>query len=224
MHDCRRPIRTRWSSATSRDTAGRRTARPRARARRPPVWLVVATAADGRRPARDGGRPRPASWALPDRRGRDHQPCRPGVHPASPASCCIARRRWLASLPLVLPWLLFPVITQGDQIIDNLSIAWMRIVVHVLLARIFAMPVAVVVFAARCACWHLSARAASARRCAIGAAGRSRCGSRTLFLGALMVVTLVVMIAGASAMLGSRERSSAVDRASAPQRRRRCGC
>ena len=39
-----------------------------------------------------------------------------------------------ASLPLMAPWLLFPVITQGDQIIDNLSINWMRVVVHVLLA------------------------------------------------------------------------------------------
>jgi hypothetical protein len=52
------------------------------------------------------------------------------------------RGRLAASLPLVFPWLLYPVITQGDQIIDNLSITWMRIVVHVLLALIFAMPVA----------------------------------------------------------------------------------
>jgi hypothetical protein len=42
--------------------------------------------------------------------------------------------RLAASLPLTLPWLLFPVITQGDQLIDNLSINWMRFVVHVLLA------------------------------------------------------------------------------------------
>jgi hypothetical protein len=55
--------------------------------------------------------------------------------------------RLAASLPLVVPWLLYPVITQGDQIIDNLSITWMRIIVHVLLAAIFAAPVAVIVMA-----------------------------------------------------------------------------
>jgi hypothetical protein len=33
-----------------------------------------------------------------------------------------SRKRLLLSLPLAIPWLLFPVITQGDQIIDNLSI------------------------------------------------------------------------------------------------------
>ena len=59
------------------------------------------------------------------------------------------RRRLLVSLPLVLPWLLFPVLTQGDQIIDNLSINWMRLVSHVLLAVLFGMPVAIAVAAAR---------------------------------------------------------------------------
>jgi hypothetical protein len=57
--------------------------------------------------------------------------------------------RLAASLPLTLPWLLFPVITQGDQLIDNLSINWMRFIVHVLLAAIFGIPVAVFVTAAR---------------------------------------------------------------------------
>jgi hypothetical protein len=57
--------------------------------------------------------------------------------------------RLAASLPLVVPWLLYPVITQGDQIIDNLSITWMRIIVHVLLAAIFAAPVAVIVMAVK---------------------------------------------------------------------------
>jgi hypothetical protein len=59
------------------------------------------------------------------------------------------RGQLAASMPLVLPWLLYPVITQGDQIIDNLSITWMRIIVHILLALIFAAPVAVIVYAAR---------------------------------------------------------------------------
>ena len=53
-------------------------------------------------------------------------------------------QRLAVSLPLTLPWLLFPVITQGDQLIDNLSINWMRFIVHLLLAAIFGIPVAVV--------------------------------------------------------------------------------
>src|SRR3954470_21558419 len=39
-------------------------------------------------------------------------------------------RRLLVSLPLVFPWVLYPVITQGDEIIDNLSINPMRIICH----------------------------------------------------------------------------------------------
>src|ERR1041384_8125164 len=70
-------------------------------------------------------------------------------------------RRLAVSMPLTLPWLLFPVITQGDQLIDNLSINWMRFIVHVLLAAIFGIPVAVLVTAARYAArtpraWHRS--------------------------------------------------------------------
>ena len=57
--------------------------------------------------------------------------------------------RLYPSLPLVLPWLLYPIVTQGDQIIDNLSINAMRAVCNVLLIAIFAAPVAVVVIAAR---------------------------------------------------------------------------
>jgi hypothetical protein len=59
------------------------------------------------------------------------------------------RQRLFISLPLVLPWLLYPIITQGDQIIDNLSINPMRLICQVLLAAIFAAPVAIVVLAAR---------------------------------------------------------------------------
>ena len=59
------------------------------------------------------------------------------------------RRRLFVSLPLVFPWLLYPVITQGDQLIDNLSMGWMRFVCQVLLAAIFGAPVAVLVLAAR---------------------------------------------------------------------------
>src|SRR5262249_13930858 len=48
------------------------------------------------------------------------------------------QRRLFASLPLIFPWLLYPVITQGDQLIDNMSINTMRVVCDVLLAAIFA--------------------------------------------------------------------------------------
>jgi len=121
--------------------------------------------------------------------------------------------RLLASLPLAGPWLLFPLITQGDQIIDNLSINPMRIITHVLLAAIFATPVGVIVLAAR---WALRARRRTPPspllRLVPGvrllAEGRAREGSAMLaaallaceiwlavaYLGALMVATLIVMI------------------------------
>jgi hypothetical protein len=125
------------------------------------------------------------------------------------------RGQLAASLPLVFPWLLFPVITQGDEIIDNLSINAMRIICHVLLAAIFATPVAVAVLAARSAAGP-SARLQRARWTAFVpglrsiAAGRLREGSAVLatalmtaemwvaveFLGTLMVITLIVMILG----------------------------
>ncbi len=117
-----------------------------------------------------------------------------------------------ASLPMTLPWLLFPVITQGDQLIDNLSINWMRFIVHLLLAAIFGIPVAVVVMAARYACASGPDRApkrwlAVVPGLAQMASGRVREGSAVLaamlfaveawvavrFLGELMVITLVLM-------------------------------
>ena len=99
--------------------------------------------------------------------------------------------RLVASLPLVFPWLLYPVITQGDQIIDNLSIAWMRIIVHVLLAAIFAMPVAVVVYAAR---WMMTLSPLASRNLAIVLLALEIVLAQ-LFLGALMIGTLIALIA-----------------------------
>jgi hypothetical protein len=99
--------------------------------------------------------------------------------------------RLAASLPLVFPWLLYPVITQGDQIIDNLSITWMRIIVHVLLAAIFAMPVAIVVYAARWF-WGLSRGATRNLTVALVVA---EVWLAYQFLGWLMIATLIVMIA-----------------------------
>ncbi len=110
------------------------------------------------------------------------------------------QRRLVASLPLVFPWLLYPVITQGDQIIDHLSITWMRIVVHVLLAAIFAMPVAVIVYAAR---WvrGLSRRGSVNVTMALLVL---EIGLAYAFLGALMIATLLLMIL-VTWFYGSRE-------------------
>ena len=101
------------------------------------------------------------------------------------------RGRLVASMPLVFPWLLYPVITQGDQIIDNLSITWMRIIVHVLLAAIFAMPVAVIVYAAK---WMWKLSGAAARNLTVGLLV-AEFWLAYQYLGALMIGTLVVMIA-----------------------------
>ena len=126
-----------------------------------------------------------------------------------------SKRRLLVSLPLVLPWLLFPVITQGDQIIDNLSITWMRIITHVLLAALFGFPVAVIVMGLRYAIRprplaHTPSWSALVPGLPQLLVGRTREGSALLattllvaemwvavqFLGLLMVITLIVMIWG----------------------------
>lgn len=126
--------------------------------------------------------------------------------------------RLAASLALAIPWLLFPVITQGDQIIDNLSIDWMRAICHVLLAVLFGTPVAIVVLAVR---YAVAPEAGAAARTRSGwlaivpgvrqlAGGRIRQGSALLaamlltlemwvaarFLGLLMIVTLAILVWG----------------------------
>jgi hypothetical protein len=106
--------------------------------------------------------------------------------------------RLFASLPLVFPWLLYPIITQGDQIIDNLSINPMRAICHVLLAAIFATPVAVIVLGARYATGRSSGRPLG-RRAAAGVAAVLMTAEIWLayeYLGLLMILTLAVMIAG----------------------------
>ena len=111
------------------------------------------------------------------------------------------RGRLVASLPLVFPWLLYPVITQGDQLIDHLSITWMRIIVHVLLAAIFGMPVALVVYIAR---WWMQLTPAASRALAIGLL-IAELYLAYRFLGALMIATLLAMIA-LVALFGFRQR------------------
>jgi hypothetical protein len=128
-----------------------------------------------------------------------------------------SQRRLQVSLPLTAPWLLFPVITQGDQIIDNLSINWMRIIVHVLLALIFAAPVGIAVAGIRYAIAPRAGRPArnppwlnAVPGFRLMSAGRVREGGSIIaamlfvaeiwiavqFLGLLMVATLILMIAG----------------------------
>lgn len=122
-------------------------------------------------------------------------------------------KRLFASLPLVFPWLLYPVITQGDQIIDNLSINPMRVICHVLLAAIFATPVAVVVAGVR----HLKARRSGTlrRRDAAAIAAVLLAAEIWLayaFLGWLMIWTLVAMIAGVLIYGALPERSAGASR------------
>lgn len=102
------------------------------------------------------------------------------------------RQRLVASWPLVLPWLFYPVITQGDQLIDNLPIDAMRWIVHLLLAVIFAMPVAVIVMAARYTVWRDLGRERTAMLTVALLAMEMILAN--LFLGTLMIITLVVMI------------------------------
>ena len=127
-------------------------------------------------------------------------------------------QRLFVSLPLVLPWLIYPVITQGDQIIDDLSINPMRTICQVLLAMIFGAPVAVLALAARYLLAAKSGQAAVRRGWTAWfpglralAEGRPREGTGLLaaallvieiwvahqFLGTLMVVTQMLMILAA---------------------------
>jgi hypothetical protein len=145
------------------------------------------------------------------------------------------RQQLLVSLPLALPWLLFPVITQGDQIIDHLSINWMRAITHLLLGALFAFPVAVVVMGLRYAIqpsvqpaplWASVVPGLSQLR-----AGRAREGMALLaatlmvlemwiavrFLGLLMVSTLIIMVWGTLAIGFAPPKAAAID---GPGRRR----
>jgi hypothetical protein len=128
------------------------------------------------------------------------------------------RRQLFASLPLVFPWLLYPIITQGDQIIDNLQITPMRVICHVLLAAIFATPVAVIVVGLGRARGRPFGRAVAARI----AAGlmAAEIWLAYLYLGLLMIVTLVVMIAG-TLIYGALPETAEADDASRRNRSER---
>lgn len=105
------------------------------------------------------------------------------------------QQRLFASLPLVFPWLLYPVITQGDQLIDNMSINTMRVVCDVLLAAIFATPVGVAVLGVEYVRKPVPGALARRRAAALAAVLMTlEIWLAYKYLGALMVVTLVVMI------------------------------
>jgi hypothetical protein len=98
------------------------------------------------------------------------------------------QQRLAPSLPLTLPWLLLPVITQGDQIIDNLSINWMRFICHVLLGLLFGAPVAVIA----------SMMQGVTRKRRIGFVAVLLLAEMWIayrFLGMLMILTLALMLA-----------------------------
>src|SRR5258706_5966874 len=152
------------------------------------------------------------------------------------------RRGLFVSLPLVCSWLLYQVITKGDQIIDHLSINAMRIVCHALWAAIFAAPVAVVVLAARYAFgpkpgrppivggWRAyipglrrlsegQTRKGMAIMAAVLFAGEVLVAYQ--FLGTLMVGTLLLLMCGALACVPRRPFESLVKVAAEPERRER---
>jgi hypothetical protein len=117
--------------------------------------------------------------------------------------------RLLVSLPLVAPWLLYPVITQGNQIIDNLSINGMRAIVQILLAAIFAAPVAVVALAV----WYRARPTRERMSMLVAALLALEIWIAHQFLGTLMVITLVIMVVAVLAY-------GSVARAAPPRSRR----
>ena len=144
------------------------------------------------------------------------------------------RRLWV-SLPLVVPWILYPVVTQADQIIDHLSINQMRVICHAILALLFGAPIVVLVMTARLALEPAAGRSRSPRFWTRGfpglrliEQGRAREGSYVMafgllmlemwvahaFLGELMVVTLVAMGLGLLAYMPRSE--AAPDRVGSP--------
>jgi hypothetical protein len=150
--------------------------------------------------------------------------------------------RLFAALPLIVPWVVYPVVTQGDQLIDNLTINQMRLISHVILGILFAAPVAAVSVAAVALLSPAPGRGRAPRRWTVLLPGlrliergRVREGVHLLalfmtmieiwiahrYLGTLMIVTLVVpgvgllFSASSSALRG--ERPAAPD----PLRRRR---
>jgi hypothetical protein len=96
------------------------------------------------------------------------------------------------ALPLFIPWLLYPVLTQGDQLIDNLTINQMRLVSHVILAVIFAAPVIVAVIGTE-HLWRPLSR--QQLRLFVASALLLEAVVAYVFLGGFMLFTLALMAA-----------------------------
>ena len=182
-------------------TAGASTAAPPAAppkdAARPPLWLVLATAGAALLILLLAVAETSIKAAyLVDTRGEFISLF--GLAFIVAAGLYLWRRGSLyASLPLVLPWLLYPIVTQGDQIIDNLSINAMRVICHVLLAAIFAAPVAVIVLAARRAFPWIGRGGAAYLTSALFVA---EIWLAQMYLGAIMIAIQIVMAAAALAV------------------------
>ena len=94
---------------------------------RPPLWLVVATALMALvLLAMSVGETSLKGQYLIDQ-GEYLSLVGLGLHPGGGPLPASAAAGWSRRCRWCFPWLLYPVITQGDQIIDNLSINWMRI-------------------------------------------------------------------------------------------------
>ena len=184
---------------------------PAERARRPPTWLIISTAALTLSCL---------AMAVAETTLWMHYLIDQGEYVSLGglvfilvAGLYLYRRGQLrVSLPLVLPWLLYPIITQGDQLIDNLTINQMRVVCQVLLALLFGAPVAVFVLTAEYLLAPATPRTLAPRHWTTFvpglralAEGRTRSGRGLLaatlfvaeiwianrFLGTLMVGTLI---------------------------------
>ena len=100
------------------------------------------------------------------------------------------RKALKGSLPLFIPWLLYPVLTQGDELIDNLSINQMRLVCDIILAVIFAAPIVVGIVAMDAYVVRLSR---SALTVIVMGALAVEIGVAYAFLGWYLIWTLVAM-------------------------------
>ena len=108
--------------------------------------------------------------------------------------CLYRQGRLKASLQLFIPWLLYPVLTQGDQLIDNLTINQMRLVCHAILGIIFAAPAIVLILALQHFAPAASPQQTRKRQWLIALAMLIvEMWIAFLFLGVYMIATLILM-------------------------------
>jgi hypothetical protein len=102
-----------------------------------------------------------------------------------------SRNRLKPSLPLFIPWLIYPVLTQGDELIDNLTINQMRLVCHVILAVLFGAPILMIALTAARVSPVFSGK--TGRRVLVALLFAGEIWVAVAFLGDLMVLTLILM-------------------------------